>query len=136
MINLSVVIPIYNTPLHLLEHCLASIQDNIKEMEDVEVLMVNDGSTKPYIAPLLQEKAQEDSRFRFINKPNSGVSNTRNMGIELSQGEYIAFIDADDYFEPDALQYMVATAKKEQADVAMFGFCRDDAECRRVLFQQ
>ena len=136
MINLSVVIPIYNPPQNLLERCLTSIEDNIKEMENVEVLMVNDGSTKPYIAPLLQEKAQEDSRFRFINKPNSGVSNTRNMGIELSQGEYIAFIDADDYFEPDALQYMVATAKKEQADVAMFGFCRDDNRAERETLRQ
>ena len=136
MISLSVVIPIYNTPQHLLEHCLTSIQDNIKEMEDVEVLMINDGSTKPHIAPLLQEKAQIDRRFRFIDKPNSGISNTRNMGIELSQGEFIAFIDADDYLEPNALQYMLSTVKKEQADVAMFGFCCDDKRIERETLRQ
>ena len=136
MISLSVVIPIFNTPKHLLEHCLTSIQDNIKDMKDVEVLMINDGSTEPYIVPLLQEKAQVDCRFRYIDKPNSGVSNTRNMGIELSQGEYIAFVDADDYFEPNALQYMLETTKKEKADVAMFGFCCDDKRIERETFKQ
>lgn len=136
MISLSVVIPIFNTPKHLLEHCLTSIQDNIKDMKDVEVLMINDGSTVPYIVPLLQEKAQVDCRFRFIDKPNSGVSNTRNMGIELSQGEYIAFIDPDDYIEPNALQYMLTTAMKEQADVAMFGFCEDENRIERETLRQ
>ena len=136
MISLSVVIPIFNTPKHLLEHCLRSIQDNIKEMEDVEVLMINDGSTEPHIVPLLQEKAQVDCRFRYIDKPNSGVSNTRNMGIELSQGEYIAFVDADDYFEPNALQYMLETTKKEKADVAMFGFCEDNDLIERETLRQ
>jgi len=136
MISLSVVIPIYNTPKHLLEHCLTSIQDNIKDMKDVEVLMINDGSTVPYIAPLLQEKAQTDNHFRFIDKPNSGVSNTRNMGIELSQGEYIAFIDPDDYIEPNALQYMLTTAMKEKADVAMFGFCEDNDLIERETLRQ
>lgn len=136
MISLSVVIPVFNTPKHLLEHCLTSIQDNIKDMKDVEVLMINDGSTVPYIVPLLQEKAQVDCRFRYIDKPNSGVSNTRNMGIELSQGEYIAFIDADDYFEPNALQYMLETTKKEKADVAMFGFCEDNDLIERETLRQ
>lgn len=124
--NLSVIIPIYNTPQHLLEHCLASIQENLMEMDDVEVLMINDGSTAPHIAPLLSKKARQDSRFQYICKTNSGVSNTRNMGIELAQGEYIMFVDADDYLEPKALQYMLTTARREQADMAMFGFCHDD----------
>ena len=136
MISLSVVIPIFNTPKHLLEHCLTSIHNNIKDMKDVEVLMINDGSTEPYIVPLLQEKAQVDCRFRYIDKPNSGVSNTRNMGIELSQGEYIAFVDADDYFEPNALQYMLETTKKEKADVAMFGFCEDNDLIERETLRQ
>lgn len=136
MISLSVVIPIYNTPRYLLDHCLTSILDNIKDMKDVEVLMVNDGSNEPHIAPLLQETAQKDGRFRYIDKPNSGVSNTRNMGIRMSQGEYIAFVDADDYLEPDAFQYMLATAKKEQADVAMFGFCCDENRIERETLRQ
>ena len=59
--NLSVIIPIYNTPQHLLEHCLASIRENLMEMDDVEVLMINDGSTAPHIAPLLSKRARQDS---------------------------------------------------------------------------
>ncbi len=102
--NLSVIIPIYNTPYDLLEHCLASIKENLVDMEGVEVLMINDGSTAPHIASQLQQKALEDSRFLYIYKPNSGVSETRNLGIEKAKGEYITFVDADDYLEADALQ--------------------------------
>lgn len=136
-VSLSVIIPIYNTPQYLLEHCLTSIQDNIMEMKDVEVLMINDGSTEPYIAPLLKEKALSDSRFQYIEKSNSGVSNTRNMGIELSQGEYITFVDADDYLEPDALPYMLQTAICADVDMVMFGFCRNDFDLKeRKLIKQ
>ena len=124
--KLSVIIPIYNTPQDLLEHCLESIQENLKDMDDVEVLMINDGSTEPHIEPQLQQKASENSRFHYIYKPNSGVSETRNLGIKKAKGEYITFVDADDYLEPDALQYMLDVVKAEQVDMAMFGFCNDD----------
>jgi glycosyltransferase involved in cell wall biosynthesis len=124
--NLSVIIPIYNTPNELLEHCLASIKENLVDMEGVEVLMINDGSTAPHIASQLQQKASKDSRFLYIYKPNSGVSETRNLGIEKAKGEYITFVDADDYLEPDALQYMLDVVKTEQVDMAMFGFCNDE----------
>ena len=67
-----------------------------------------------------------NKRIRIIHKPNTGVSDTRNYGLDIAQGKYIIFLDADDYFEPNALQYMLETTKKEKADVAMFGFCEDN----------
>ena len=78
MIKLSVIIPIYNTPAPLLEHCISSIQDNLCLMDDeVEVLMINDGSTESYIEPLLKAMETADSRFKYVYKDNSGVSTTR-----------------------------------------------------------
>ena len=124
MKELSVIIPIYNTPKSLLEHCLASVQENICNMRDeVEVFLINDGSTKQYIEPVLKETEASDSRFHHIYKQNSGVSDTRNLGIDMAQGEYIIFVDADDYLEPDAFSYMLESMKKHDTDLIVFGYC-------------
>ena len=83
---LSVIIPIYNTPKPLLEHCLASIQENICNMgEEVEVFLINDGSPNQYIESMLKKAEASDSRFHHIYKQNSGVSDTRNLGIDMAQ---------------------------------------------------
>lgn len=138
MIKLSVIIPIYNTPAPLLDHCISSIRDNLCLMGDeVEVLMINDGSIESHIEPMLKAEETADSRFKYVYKDNSGVSMTRNLGIEMAQGEYITFIDADDYFEPDALFYMLQTAMRTDVDMVMFGFCRNDVDVKeRKSFKQ
>ena len=138
MLKLSVIIPIYNTPAPLLEHCISSIQDNLCLMDDeVEVLMINDGSTESHIESMLKAVETADSRFKYVSKDNSGVSITRNLGIKMAQGEYITFIDADDYFESDALPYMLQTAMRTDVDMVMFGFCRNEVNIKeRKLLKQ
>ena len=88
--------------------------------------MINDGSTEPHIEELLKQAEQEDSRFKYIYKPNSGVSDTRNLGIDMAQGEYIVFVDTDDYLEPDALRYMLNVAQSRDESIVVFGFCDND----------
>ena len=125
--KLSVIIPIFNTPKLLLEHCIESVQENIRKTGDeVEVFLINDGSTEQYIDPLLKEAEASDSHFHYIYKQKSGVSDTRNLGIDKAQGEYIIFIDADDYLEPDAILYMLESMKKNDADLIVFGFCGNE----------
>ena len=138
MLKLSVIIPIYNTPAPLLEHCISSIQDNLCLMDDeVEVLMINDGSTESHIESMRKAVETADSRFKYVSKDNSGVSTTRNLGIKMAQGEYITFIDADDYFESDALPYMLQTAMRTDVDMVMFGFCRNEVNIKeRKLLKQ
>ena len=138
MIKLSVIIPISNTPAPLLDHCISSIRDNLCLMGDeVEVLMINDGSTEPHIESMLKAMETADCRFKYVYKDNSGVSTTRNFGIKMAQGEYITFIDADDYFEPDALPYMLQTAMRTDVDMVMFGFCRNEVNIKeRKLLKQ
>lgn len=124
MIKLSVIIPIYNTPEPLLEHCISSIQENLQQMGDeVEVLLINDGSTVSHIEPMLKAAEAADNRFKYKYKANSGVSDTRNLGIDMAQGEYIIFVDADDYLEPDAFSYMLESMKKHDTDLIVFGYC-------------
>ena len=126
MIKLSVIIPIYNTPEPLLEHCISSIQENLQQMGDeVEVLLINDGSTVSYIEPMFKAVEAADNRFKYVYKANSGVSATRNLGIDMAQGEYITFVDSDDYLEPDALQYMIETMDKIDAEIGFYGFVGD-----------
>ncbi len=93
----SIVIPLYNKPI--------SIQDTLKSVksqtfDEFELLIINDGSTDNS-----REKAAEisDSRFRIIDKENGGRSSARNLGIQLAAYSYIAFLDADDIWEPDYL---------------------------------
>lgn len=127
MIKLSVIIPIYNTPHNLLEHCLTSVKENISNMDDeVEVLLINDGSTELYIEEVLKATEKQDESFKYIFKLNGGVSDARNVGIGLAQGEYISFLDPDDFLEPDALQYMLNVIQEKNADMVTFGFCYDN----------
>lgn len=105
--------------------------------DEVEVLLINDGSSETYIEPMLKAVETADSRFRYIYKDNTGVSLTRNMGIEMALGEYVSFMDADDYLEPNALPYMLQTAMRTDVDMVMFGFCRDDVDMKeRKLLKQ
>lgn len=128
MIQLSVIVPVYNTPRQLLEHCISSIKDNIRHLEGAEILCMNDGSTETHVEQMLKEAETADSRFKYVYKPNSGVSDTRNLGIDMAQGEYIVFVDADDYLEPDALSYMLESVEKHDADLAVFGFCYNEKD--------
>lgn len=86
MTKLSVVIPIWNTPSSLLNHCIESIEENLHKIsEEVEVLCINDGSTEPHVEKMLKQIENVDHRFRYIFKQNSGVANTRNMGIYMAK---------------------------------------------------
>lgn len=129
--KLSVVIPVYNVPPELLAACLKSVMQNLRELDDVEVLLVNDGSTEPWIEAMLMDAARQDTRCRYVLKMNGGLPDARNKGIELAQGEYIVFLDADDYIEPDALAYMLTKTEEAQADMSAFGYCDND-EARNV----
>ena len=147
MPRLSVIIPVYNTPKELLEHCIDSIRQNLQDMEEAEVLLINDGSTAPHIEQMLQDAEASDSRFKYVYKENGGVSETRNVGIDMAKSEYITFVDADDYLEPEALQYMVEKMEETGADMGIYGYNKEmsaqipkfqkvltEEEKRKVLF--
>ena len=95
MINpqISVIVPVYNAECTLI-YCVESIL--CKEHKDFELLLIDDGS-KDSSPVICDEYAKQDERVRVFHKPNGGVSSARNLGIENAQGEWITFIDADDY---------------------------------------
>lgn len=116
-IKVSVVIPIYNQE-HYLRACLDSLLE--QTFTSFEVLAVNDGSTDASAA-IVQEYERRDPRFHLIDKPNGGVSAARNTGIAHACGQWIGFIDPDDYVAVDYLQvlYDAATSSDDLPDIVM-----------------
>ncbi|MBQ6708633.1 MAG: glycosyltransferase family 2 protein [Clostridia bacterium] len=112
---ISVIVPVYNAEKYL-HKCVDSILNNT--YSDIEVILVDDGS--PDNSPAIcDEYAQKDSRVKVIHKKNARASAARNDGLKLAQGEYISFVDSDDWIESDMLEKMFSTAKKYNADMVM-----------------
>lgn len=101
----SVIIPVFNTEPIYLEKCLDSIIG--QSYERIEVIIVNDGSTSAGTLALL-EKISKEKKIKIINSKNSGVSEARNKGLNLARGEFIMFVDSDDYVAADYIEKMVS----------------------------
>ena len=100
MVKISVVIPVYNVEKYL-EQCLDSVI--AQSFEDIEVICVNDGSTDSSLE-ILKRYADNDSRIKIISQKNKGAGAARNVGIENAAGEYVYFMDSDDYLNSDAFE--------------------------------
>ena len=110
--KVSVIIPIYNVERYLAE-CLDSLVN--QTLEDIEIICVNDGSTDSS-KHIIEEYCQKDSRVILVDKENGGVSSARNAGLQKVTGEYIAFVDSDDYLDDHALEYLYSEASKDDLD--------------------
>lgn len=98
---ISIIIPIYNTEKYL-EECLSSVKT--QTFSDYECLMIDDGSTDS--SRKIAEKFLDDSRFKLLNKEHIGFPQAKNIGLDNAKGEYICFIDSDDFVEPQYLESM------------------------------
>ena len=116
--KISIIVPVYNGEKYFAE-CIQSILD--QSFTDIEVIVINDGSTDGSL-PLIKGSAQNDSRVVVINQKNKGVSAARNAGLSKARGDYIMFVDADDYIaRKDALELLIDFAKENgNPDVVCF----------------
>jgi glycosyltransferase involved in cell wall biosynthesis len=114
---ISIIIPVYNVEQYLAQ-CLDSIIS--QTYTDFEVILVDDGSfdSSPEICDTY---VKTDSRVKVIHQKNTGVSAARNIGISVASGEWIAFIDSDDFVEPDYIEYLFYLLSKYQADISIGG---------------
>lgn len=118
--KVSIIIPIYNAEAHL-HRCIDSVLK--QDFEDFELILMDDGS-KDSSGSICEEYAARDSRIRVIHKENSGVSDTRNQAISLARGEYLQFLDSDDWITPDATGLLVRTAIEHGCDMVISDFYR------------
>lgn len=116
MPKVSVIIPIYNVEKYL-EQCIESIRN--QTIGEIEIILIEDGSPDKS-GQICDEYAKKDSRIRVFHKQNEGVSLARNLGIEKATGEWISFMDPDDWAEPTMIEKALKIAIKEKADIVQW----------------
>ena len=116
----SIIVPVYNGE-KCVERCLCSIRN--QTYKNIEVLVINDGSTD-HTEKVLTRFEQSDPRFRIIRKENSGVSDSRNTAIKEAKGEFLQFVDCDDWIVKDATESLVRAACDHQCDMVIADFYR------------
>ena len=121
----SVIIPIYNTPIEMFTKCTESL---VMQKGEYEFIFIDDGSSVDYIEPIMKELMKKDNRVRYIFKTNTGVSNTRNVGIRHAKGKYIMFVDSDDYLFPNAIEYACRSIEEFNSDVLLLSHMHTPVE--------
>lgn len=115
--KISVIIPVYNVEKYL-EKCVESVTN--QTLKNIEIILVDDGSPDscPQICDSLADK---DTRIKVIHKTNGGLSSARNAGLKMAKGEWIYFLDSDDYIEPQTLEIMLSFTKNKSIDIVIAG---------------
>lgn len=118
---ISVIVPVYNVEPYL-PQCLDSI---VKQTyRDLEIILIDDGSTDG-CPQICEEYAGRDKRIRTVHTENRGLASARNLGLELAKGSFLAWVDGDDWIEPDTIQILFNTAEQYHADIVVFGRCKE-----------
>lgn len=122
---ISVIVPVYNVEKYL-DKCIQSILG--QTYSNLEVLLIDDGSTDSSGA-ICDKYAAQDSRVRVFHKPNGGVSSARNLGLDNARGEWVGWVDSDDYISADMYEKLYTTATSKNADIAYGSYvCKNSVE--------
>ena len=119
---LSVIVPVYNTD-RFLGQCIDSILSQTHT--DFEVILVDDGSTDNS-GKICDQYAERDQRIKVIHQPNQGVSAARNAALDIAEGEFLGFVDSDDWIDPDMYRVLIKKAEEKNADVVACGMRVND----------
>ena len=126
--KISVIVPVYKVPLDYLQACFDSLI--AQSMQECEFIVVSDGAPEAEKS-ICEEYATKDSRFKFFKKDHAGVSAARNYGIDQAQGEYITFLDSDDFlFNKDALDSIKKSITK-QPDILLLNWIESTDQSTR-----
>src|SRR6266540_1135366 len=118
--KISIIIPVYNVEQYI-EKCLQSCINQDLPHQDYEIIVINDGSTDGSLE-VVNRVTTDYSNFIIINKPNEGASSARNKGLDIASGNYVWFIDADDWIETNCLQSLIFIMEQEQLDALQIGY--------------
>ena len=127
---ISVIVPIYNIALNL-PQCLDSIIN--QSYLNLEIILVDDGSTDGS-SKICDDYALSDNRIKEIHKKNEGLVRARKTGISASSGDIIAYVDGDDWIEPDMMEILYNTMKSQDVDIVMCGRCEDTGDTYRRVY--
>lgn len=127
---ISIIVPIYNIAEYL-PQCIESLLN--QSFSELEIILVDDGSTDGSFA-VCENYKSKDSRVVVIHKKNGGLVSARKAGIKAAKGQYIAYVDGDDWIEPDMYEQMYQKLIKENVDVVMCGRYEDTGRTRKAVF--
>lgn len=122
---ISVVVPFYNTPKKYFKQCLESLLS--QTYSNIEILIVDDGSTMEN-ANMLDSTVANDLRIKVFHKSNGGVSSARNYALDRVTGDYICFVDSDDWVEPEFIQFLVDSMEKNESQLAVCNWISEFTE--------
>lgn len=127
----SIIVPVYNVEKYL-ERCFDSLKN--QTLKNIEIIAINDGSTDNS-GKVLDSIAQSDSRIKVIHKQNAGVSSARNDGIDIATGQYIAFVDPDDYVSLDMYEHLINESENGKYDMVQCNCCLayDDGSTKKYV---
>ncbi|ONI42805.1 hypothetical protein AN639_02285 [Candidatus Epulonipiscium fishelsonii] len=117
MDKISIIVPIYNVENYL-ERCIKTIVN--QTYKNLEIILINDGSTDNSL-DICKKYAKYDDRIRLIDKPNGGVSSARNIGLKIATGNYIGFVDGDDWIDKNMYKDLMKIVSKYHLDIAITG---------------
>lgn len=126
---ISVIIPVYGVEKYI-KQCLDSVLN--QSYENLEIIVVNDG-TKDRSAEIAREYAQKDGRITVYDYENGGLSVARNRGLQLAKGDYISFVDGDDWLNPDFYKKLADALESNNADIAKCSFIETDTVTEKII---
>lgn len=121
MYKISVIIPVFNSSLYL-EKCLSTIVN--QTLKDIEIILIDDGSTDNSLN-IIKDYAEKYNNIKYKSKKNEGQAIARNLGIKMASGEFITFIDSDDYIELNMLEKLYNMAKLENSDIVLCDYIEE-----------
>ena len=116
-VKVSVILPVYNVAPYL-PQCIESLLS--QTLKNIEIICINDGSTDDSLQ-ILQDYQAKDHRVRIVDQENKGAGAARNIGIKMAEGQYLSFLDADDYFDKNMLKKAYDRAENNNADICIYG---------------
>lgn len=119
MKKISIIVPVYNTEKYL-ERCLESIIN--QTYKNLEIILIDDGSTDKS-GKICDEYAKKDSRVKVLHKENRGQATARNLGLEYATGDYLGFVDSDDWISTDMYEHLIQLLNNNNADIAFIERC-------------
>ncbi|OOM79964.1 glycosyltransferase [Clostridium sp. BL-8] len=129
MEKISIIIPVYNVEAYI-RKCLNSVKN--QTYKNLEIICIDDGSTDKS-GEICDEYAKKDSRFKIVHKVNGGYQSAVNYGLSIFTGEYVGFVDSDDWIEQDYYKTACNIIKSNEVEIACFGFYKDtDGNCIRM----
>ena len=130
MSKISVIVPVYKAE-KFLSNCIKSILN--QTYHDLEVILVDDGSPDSS-GQICEEYAKKDNRIKVIHQKNAGVAAARNVGLDLATGDYITFVDSDDYIRPQMYEKMLKCAQNNHCDLVMCDCMKVYSDGRKVMY--